>query len=266
MSLPTFPPISPQTLDESLNMILASIAMEELGLSHIINAEGEKIQYVLEKLNKESDGKYSLEDILAVNKSVKGVLDSIAQNQIILKGKMECAVNALEGTIGPTGPAGPQGPRGKPGPPGPTGPKGAGGSCATVFCGCSGQCWGVGKPLMWSCQDCPGCDRMYLSSCCKSIILKGGGCYAVSFSADVCVFEKCRKYVSIGVRVLDNHKWVNRFVSHTPIIYGNVPLTASASGIFISTSNGAAPAELMLTLLSPDSVKVNQASICVMEV
>lgn len=45
MSMPQFPSISPPiTLDHALSMILESIAMEELGLSHIINAEGEKLQ------------------------------------------------------------------------------------------------------------------------------------------------------------------------------------------------------------------------------
>jgi len=48
-----------------------------------------------------------------------------------------------------------------------------------------------------------------------------------------------------------------------PIVYERVPFTASASGIFISTCN--CSDELMLTLLSPSSVKVNQASIHIME-
>ena len=30
-----------------VNQILSSIAMEELGMSHILNAEGEKLQYIL---------------------------------------------------------------------------------------------------------------------------------------------------------------------------------------------------------------------------
>ena len=48
MSLPSFPSISPPfTREDVVNQILASIAMEELGLSHIINAEGEKLQYIL---------------------------------------------------------------------------------------------------------------------------------------------------------------------------------------------------------------------------
>lgn len=335
MSLPTFPTITPQTLDESLSMILASIAMEELGLSHIINAEGEKIQYILGTLDDGPEDSPSLEEILAVNKSVKGVLDSIAQNQIILKGKMECAVDALEGTgggtgatgpAGPPGPAGPTGatgnqgspgatgatgppggetgatgPTGPPGPPGPTGatgnqgpqgetgaagppggetgatgptgptgPQGATGSsgscCAIVLPGCPGQCWFSGEPLIWCDRECPGCGRLYLSSDCERIILEDGGCYAVSFSVDLCVFTRCCRCVSIGVQVLDNHKWVNGFISHTPIIYRNTPFTVSASGIYISTGKSACSTELMLTLLSPHSVKVHYSSICVTQV
>ena len=48
MSMPTFPQIDPPlTREGSLNEIIASIAAEELSLSHILNAEGEKLQYVL---------------------------------------------------------------------------------------------------------------------------------------------------------------------------------------------------------------------------
>ena len=314
MSLPTFPPVSlPMTLDESLNMILASIAMEELGLSHIINAEGEKIQYILGTLNEGPEATPSLEEILAVNKSVKGFLDSIAQNQMVLKGKMECAVDALEGTIGPTGatgatgaqgppgptgatgdqgpigatgatgpsggetgatgPAGAQGPAGATGamgPQGPPGPKGATGSsgagCAIVLPGRPGQCWVAGTPLIWSPQDCTGCCRLHLASDCKKFVLGGCGLYAVSFSIDLTVFDRCEKFVSVGVQVLDNHKWVNKFVCHIQIVYDSAPFTASASGIFVSTRNSVRSTELMLTLLSPNMVKVNQSSIFVIEV
>ena len=47
MSMPSFPPNgADMTREEALTMIIASIAMEELALSHILNAEGEKLQYI----------------------------------------------------------------------------------------------------------------------------------------------------------------------------------------------------------------------------
>ena len=41
MSMPSFPNIDPPIQrEDAVNQILSSIAMEELGLSHILNAEG----------------------------------------------------------------------------------------------------------------------------------------------------------------------------------------------------------------------------------
>ena len=46
MSMPSFPPNgADMTQEEALTMIIASIAMEELALSHILNAEGETTIY-----------------------------------------------------------------------------------------------------------------------------------------------------------------------------------------------------------------------------
>ena len=135
MSLPSFPSISPPlTRDDVVNQIIASIAMEELGLSHIINAEGEKLQYILGTLPGISGPAATVEDVLSANESVRSLLDTVAQNQLFFKTKLQSALNSSEmqgatGATGATGPAGPAGgPTGPTGLIGPTGPAGATGT------------------------------------------------------------------------------------------------------------------------------------------
>ena len=94
MSMPSFPPNgADMTREEALTMIIASIAMEELALSHILNAEGEKLQYILGTLpgTKPCAGH---QEVLAVNKSVAALLEAVAQNQILLKSKLEKVLEA----------------------------------------------------------------------------------------------------------------------------------------------------------------------------
>lgn len=89
MSMPSFPPNgADMTREEALTMILASIAMEELALSHILNAEGEKLQYILGTLPgaKPCAGP---RDVLEVNKSVTALVEAVTQNQMLLKNKLE---------------------------------------------------------------------------------------------------------------------------------------------------------------------------------
>jgi hypothetical protein len=78
------------TKEQSLHMILASIAMEEAALSHILNAEGEKIQYAIENAQK-----CGYEVLLEVNQSAKDVIAMIIDLQMILKEKMKQAIASL---------------------------------------------------------------------------------------------------------------------------------------------------------------------------
>lgn len=88
MSMPSFPPNgADMTRDEALTMIIASIAMEELALSHILNAEGEKLQYILGTLSGPSPCACP-QDVLAVNKSVTALVEAVTQNQMLLKNKL----------------------------------------------------------------------------------------------------------------------------------------------------------------------------------
>ena len=136
MSLPSFPNIDPPIKrEDAVNQILSSIAMEELGMSHILNAEGEKLQYILGTLPGLSGPAATVKDVLNTNESVKDLLETATQNQLLLKSKMQCALDATPAQ-GPAGPAGATGPTGPAGPTGATGPTGSAG--ATGAAGATG--------------------------------------------------------------------------------------------------------------------------------
>lgn len=135
MSMPTFPQIDPPlTREGSLNEIIASIAAEELSLSHILNAEGEKLQYILGTLPG-LDEAASLEEVMQINQSVQDTMSNIMEQQMLLSGKLSAAMTApvLPGPTGPTGPTGATGPaEGPTGATGPAGPTGADGPTGAV--------------------------------------------------------------------------------------------------------------------------------------
>lgn len=116
------------TREEAINKIIASIAMEELGLSHIINAEGEKLQYALGTLDGSSGltKPATIAELIELNASIRGTLETTAQNQMILKNKLQAALASpvMQGPPGPQGEQGPEGPQGAQGLPGPEGPQG----------------------------------------------------------------------------------------------------------------------------------------------
>gem|GEM_PF-512564 len=109
MSLPEFPTGTSLTREEAINQIISSIAMEELGISHIINAEGEKLQYVLGTVPGLTGPNATIEDVLKVNESVRSILQHATESQSLLRNKLQ---NALSSAVltGPTGPIGPTGP------------------------------------------------------------------------------------------------------------------------------------------------------------
>jgi hypothetical protein len=68
---------------EVLNLLLESIAFEELGLAHLINAEAEKIQYATNYSN------IDIECLLKVNQSARKMLRDIIKKEMILQLKLE---------------------------------------------------------------------------------------------------------------------------------------------------------------------------------
>jgi len=90
MSMPEFPKLDELTLDKAINSILVSIAMEEAALSHILNAEGEKIQFVL------AHKCVDVQKVIDVNDSVASMISKITDLQSILKSKMQLANEMLD--------------------------------------------------------------------------------------------------------------------------------------------------------------------------
>src|SRR5690625_3291915 len=87
--MPNLPNITPEiTLSrcETINLLLSSIAMEEMGLSHILNAEGEKLQSFLKQKHLCS------EHYFQINESVHLTLRNIIKSQLLLQLKLEDVV------------------------------------------------------------------------------------------------------------------------------------------------------------------------------
>lgn len=99
MSFPTIPDINPEisiTKVDALNLLLASIAFEELGLAHLVNAEAEKIQFALGTLHHDHrDPCFDLDDLLDLNNSVRGTLSTITQKEMLLLMKLQEVVQHL---------------------------------------------------------------------------------------------------------------------------------------------------------------------------
>lgn len=91
MSLPNIPNITPTisiSRTEVINLLLASIALEELGLAHIVNAEAEKIQFVLGTLNGVHVAP-SVADLIAIDVSVQTTLKDVIKKEMLLEFKLE---------------------------------------------------------------------------------------------------------------------------------------------------------------------------------
>lgn len=82
---PCLPPCSPEAYCGGIYEIMHSIALEEAGISHILNAEGEKIQ----KAVAISD---DIEQLLCVNESVKHTLTQVTLLEGVLYSKLETLV------------------------------------------------------------------------------------------------------------------------------------------------------------------------------
>ncbi|MEG0770008.1 MAG: hypothetical protein RR825_02005 [Ruthenibacterium sp.] len=79
MSMPVITP-GTVTRSQAIADIIESVALEQTGLSHILNAEGEKIQAVV--------AAGTVDEMLQVNKSVQCMIDTVARLELVLESKL----------------------------------------------------------------------------------------------------------------------------------------------------------------------------------
>ncbi len=68
---------------DSMNLLLSSIALEEIGLSNILNAEGKKMEHFLQT------DPVCINDYLTLNESINRTLRTIVKSQVLLGLKLE---------------------------------------------------------------------------------------------------------------------------------------------------------------------------------
>ena len=257
MSMPSFPPCgADMTKDEALTMMIASIAMEELALSHIVNAEGEKLQYVLGTLPGECKSCASPREILAVNKSVAEVLDTVMQSQMLLKGKLEKALEAggrapeLEPPC-PDEPAEPCGSK----------------SALQLVSRCSGFTWDNGFLLTWKCRKQRGGGIRWNKENPALADLDPGKLYALDYTINVRGPYRGDKTGAVLVRLTP----CDAFSEVLPLYFSVKglecePLTLHYSTVLSPKEHPASSASLSLLLDHGGSLFVEQAALSLFEI
>ncbi|ARK32713.1 hypothetical protein [Halalkalibacter krulwichiae] len=103
MGYPNIPDINPDIdidRDEVINLLLASIGLEELSLAHLVNAEAEKLQRALGTLEVGGTTPPPLattfDDLIRINREVTSVLKLAMHKEFILLAKLQDVVRFAE--------------------------------------------------------------------------------------------------------------------------------------------------------------------------
>ncbi|CDN44742.1 hypothetical protein [Paenibacillus humicus] len=81
--------------ENTIHLLLFSLAMEELSMAHILNAEGEKIQHALGTLHGTNPLARTVKDICDVNGSVLETLKELTKKDLILLNKLDRVTQAF---------------------------------------------------------------------------------------------------------------------------------------------------------------------------
>jgi len=89
MSMPVIIP-GTETREQAITDLIESIALEETALSHILNAEGEKMQAIIGMDN------VTTEELMALNCSVNKLVNSITRLEMMFQSKLELFSAVIE--------------------------------------------------------------------------------------------------------------------------------------------------------------------------
>lgn len=244
-------------------MIIASIAMEELALSHIVNAEGEKLQYVLGTLPGSRKSCASTQELLAVNQSAAALLDTVMQSQMLLKGKLEKALEASGRKPPMPEPPCPPVP--------PCGPPCGGSSCcresALQLAGrCEGFAWDNGSLLSWRRQGQRGGGICLDKENPALVNLDPGKAYALNYAVNVRGPYRGDSAGAVFVRLTP----CDAFQEVLPLYFsanclGCAPLTLHYSTMLFPQARPAPCADLSLLLNYKGGLFVEQAALNIYE-
>lgn len=95
MSFPTVPDINPNInikQEDAIVLLLISIALEEISLSDLINAEAKKINFVVGECGCNES---SIQDLKDINRSVNRTLQDIIKLQMLLQFKLENVIDIV---------------------------------------------------------------------------------------------------------------------------------------------------------------------------
>ncbi|GIP55055.1 hypothetical protein [Paenibacillus vini] len=99
-NIPNIIPTISITMGQTIPLLLSSIALEELALAHIMNAEAEKIQLVLGTLkqskSKLSTETISLSNLLLINQSVRKTLQEVIKKEMLLQFKFDNVLDLIQ--------------------------------------------------------------------------------------------------------------------------------------------------------------------------
>ena len=275
MSMPSFPPNGANmTREEALTMIIASIAMEELALSHILNAEGEKLQYILGTLPG-TEPCACPHEVLSINKSVTALLEAVTQNQMLLKNKLERALEACPHPCPP--PCKPEpGPHPAPPPCKPEpGPHPCPPPCNPEACFKSAlQLEGQRRDLLWKQGYClpwrplmrRGAELRWNEQNPGHIFLNPGKAYVVQYTLNISTAYLAEEAGTIILKQAP----CGAFMEILPLYFKtecreNWPQTLHYAAMLYPCMGRSSEAELCLVLKSPNSLYVEQAIMNIIE-